>query len=127
MDYHIKCSKCPLVSDTHVCSHSQSCQWLSPEGRPVSFRSRNRITTFPSSFRKPFYRRRTCDDVTDDDDESEQADWRNTEVEREHNWYNVSGLLHGRTYRLRVAAVDRHGDMMKSEYVEIVVGIHPGI
>jgi len=70
---------------------------------------------------------RVMDDVTDDDDDSRETDWQKTELEREHNWYNVSGLLHGRTYRLRVAAVDRHGDMMKSEYVEIVVGIHPGI
>jgi len=56
-----------------------------------------------------------------------EADWHKTELEREHNWYNVSGLIHGRTYRIRVAAVDRHGDMMKSEFVEVVVGIHPGI
>lgn len=62
----------------------------------------------------------------DDDDASETQWWNQTDVEREHNWYNVSGLLHGRTYRLRVAAVDPHGDMMKSEYVEIVVGVYPG-
>ena len=65
-------------------------------------------------------------DAADVEDGHSESVWRQTEVEREHNWFNVSGLLHGRTYRLRVAAVDRHGDMMKSEYVEIVVGIHPG-
>ena len=74
----------------------------------------------------------TGNDDDNDDDAAEARDddfeeyWQKTEVEREHNWYNVSGLLHGRTYRLRVAAVDRHGDMMKSDYVEVVVGIHPG-
>ena len=61
------------------------------------------------------------------EDESGGAwEWRQTDVEREHNWYNVSGLLHGRTYRLRVNAVDRHGDTMKSHHVDVVVGIHPG-
>jgi len=28
MNYHIKCSKCPPLADTHICT--QSCQWLSP-------------------------------------------------------------------------------------------------
>ena len=65
-------------------------------------------------------------DVADDDDGGGRSAWQQTEVEREHNWYNVSGLRHGRTYRLRVNAVDRHGDMMNSDYVEVVVGIHPG-
>ena len=66
-------------------------------------------------------------DVAEDGDGDSEAAWQQTNVEREHNWYNVSGLLHGRSYRLRVAAVDRHGDMMKSEHVEVVVGIHPGM
>ena len=66
-------------------------------------------------------------DVTEDGDADSEVYWQQTTVEREHNWYNVSRLLHGRTYWLRVAAVDRHGDMMKSDYVEVVVGIHPGI
>ena len=65
--------------------------------------------------------------LTDDEDEEYELNWQQTEIEREHNWYNVSGLLHGRIYRLRVAAVDRHGDMMKSDYVEVVIGIHPGM
>jgi len=66
------------------------------------------------------------DDVAEAGDDSFEVYWEQTDVEREHNWYNVSGLLHGRTYRLRVAAVNRHGDMMKSDSIEVVVGIHPG-
>ena len=36
MNCNIKCSKCPPLTDTHICSRlsygslSQSCQWLSP-------------------------------------------------------------------------------------------------
>ena len=66
-------------------------------------------------------------DVTEEASGDGLDEWRRTAVEREHNWYNVSGLRHGRTYRLRVCAVDRHGDMMKSEHVDVVVGIHPGM
>jgi hypothetical protein len=52
-------------------------------------------------------------------------DWQKTDIEREHNWINVSGLIHGSSYRIRVAAIDRHGDTMKSEAMWIAVGIQP--
>jgi len=43
-------------------------------------------------------------DVTEEASGDGLDEWRRTAVEREHNWYNVSGLRHGRAYRLRMGA-----------------------
>ena len=54
-------------------------------------------------------------------------DWDSTTPETEHNWLNVSGLIHGVAYQLRIAAIDRHGDAMKSEAIQFVTGVQSGI
>jgi hypothetical protein len=55
------------------------------------------------------------------------VEWERTPPETEHNWVNVSGLIHGLTYQLRIVAIDRHGDAMKSDAVQFVTGVpQPG-
>jgi hypothetical protein len=53
-------------------------------------------------------------------------EWERTPPETEHNWVNVSGLIHGLSYELRVVVIDPHIDTMTSDTVQFVTGVQLG-
>jgi len=54
--------------------------------------------------------------------------WERSEPETEHSRVNVSGLVHGQTYQLRVVALGRLGnrDDVTSAPQQVVVGLPRG-
>jgi len=46
-----------------------------------------------------------------------------TPIETEHNWVNVSGLIHGALYEFGVVAMNRKGDSMRSDLKKHKVGV----
>jgi len=55
-------------------------------------------------------------------------EWERSDAETEHSQVNVSGLVHGQAYELRVVALGHHGNPdVKSDVEEITVGLPHGM